>query len=299
MSIRKADDVRTLITAFRKFACHGDPTCGPAGSEMFHVKHNGTECLIVCVWRSTMFHVKHNEADTTVQGRDVERALIAAGVIASQDQIRRLARHANLVLLANKTTNLTRIVEPTAVAALHVADSLAFTTRVTLSGKIVDIGAGAGFPGIPLAILGHEVWLCESAKKKAAFLRACVVDLGLDSQIHAVRAEELARENPASADIVVARAVSSLASLVELAAPLLVKGGRLMALKGAPADSEREAGLVAARICGIELDSEIRYTLPGGESRSVFVYSRSGRSGVRLPRSPGMAQRHPLTRIQA
>ncbi|MDZ4179026.1 MAG: 16S rRNA (guanine(527)-N(7))-methyltransferase RsmG [Coriobacteriia bacterium] len=243
--------------------------------------------------------MKHNLSYTALGSRDVEDALSALGLSVSSEQIGLLVRHANLVLEANTRLNLTRIVEPHAVATLHIADSLAFTTHATLGGRILDIGAGAGFPGIPLAIIGHDVWLCESVTKKASFLSTCLADLGLHGKVFDIRAEELASTHPAAVDVVVARAVSSLPSLVELAAPLLVPGGRLVALKGSPEDSERAAGVAAAGICGLVLSSEIHYSLPAGESRAVFVYERVGRSRVKLPRSPGMAQRHPLARIEA
>ena len=106
--------------------------------------------------------------------------------------------------------------------------------------------------------------------------------------------EELAAENPSAASCVIARAVSALPSLVELASPLLLNGGRLIALKGPLTAEELTAGRAAAGLCGMRFVSEDRYKLPGGENRTVVVFQREGRSRTPLPRRPGMAQRHPL-----
>ena len=242
-----------------------------------------------------MFHVKHIEPDSRVQASEIQRAVSAVGVVASTEQCELLAAHANYVLETNTRMNLTRITEAAAVVSLHIVDSLAFTAQTEpLAGRIVDIGAGAGYPGIPLAVLGHDVWLCESVKKKAAFLEDCVRGLGLKCTVQAMRAEELAAVEPGGADVVVARALSSLAALVELAAPLLTQSGRLIALKGTPDERERAQGVRAAKICGLALVSDAQYQLPGGESRSVYVYERRKKPSLALPRGLGMAQRHTL-----
>jgi 16S rRNA (guanine527-N7)-methyltransferase len=203
--------------------------------------------------------------------------------------------HADLVLEANQRMNLTRITSPEDVIILHIADSLAFINLVApMDGVVIDVGSGAGYPGIPLAIMGLDLRLCESVKKKAAFLEECVDSLGLRVPVHPVRAEEYAKAYPRQADVVVFRAVSSLASLVELASPLLREGGRAIALKSAVAEEERLGGSRAAATCGMRPTDEQRYTLPSGEKRSVLVYERRGRTGIALPRRPGLAQNHPL-----
>lgn len=222
-------------------------------------------------------------------------ALESAGVVTNEVERRLLASHARMVLETNQSMNLTRIVEPGAVVALHIVDSLAFLPHASrLDGQIIDIGAGAGYPGVPLAVLGYDVTLCESVQKKAAFLQGCVDALGLRCGVIASRAEEIAEASPGEYDVVVARAVSSLASLLELASPLLRRGGRLVALKGSPDAAERAKAGGAATMCGMSLIESAVYTLPGGEGRSVFVYERVAEPGIRLPRRPGLAQRQPL-----
>lgn len=239
--------------------------------------------------------MKHDLPEHRVDPNQVRDALLACGVSATDEQCWALARHAEMVREANLTMNLTRITEPEAMIRLHIADSLAFLPHVQMPrGSGVDVGSGAGYPGIPLAILGHDVALCESVKKKATFLERAVRELGLASSVWALRAEELALHAPAQADWVVFRAVSSLAALVELASPLLRQGGRVIVLKGLISQDEFSAGCAAAGVCGMSLVVRECYTLPGGEMRTVLVFSREGKSRTRLPRRPGMAQRRPL-----
>lgn len=241
-----------------------------------------------------MFHVKHLPSQP-IEPDAVTASLGRIGITVSPLQAGMLAAHANLVLEANEQLNLTRITEPRAVLALHIVDSLAFLPLAgPLTGRIVDIGSGAGFPGIPLAILGYDVVLCESVRKKAAFLESTVEALELPIRVAPLRAEEMAASEPASAEVVIARAVSSLAALVELAAPLLRKGGRLLALKGSPAEAEIEEAQLAAGICGLEAAAGCSYELPTGEARSLFIYTKIAQPRLKLPRRPGMAQRHPL-----
>lgn len=239
--------------------------------------------------------MKHDRVVDGVDPTRVHETLLACGLETSAQECVLLARHANMVREANTSMNLTRITEPEAMVQLHIADSLAFLPLVRpLHGAVIDVGSGAGYPGIPLAILGYSVGLCESVKKKASFLEATIEDLGLDVPVWPVRAEELATERPSNADCVVFRAVSALPSLVELAAPLLRDGGRLIALKGTVIPEEMSAAETAAPLCGMKFEEEHFYTLPGGDSRTVLSFVRIGRGRTRLPRRPGMAQRHPL-----
>lgn len=225
----------------------------------------------------------------------VGRVLLEAGVLVSADEAGLLARHAELVQIANERLNLTRITTDDGMLALHIVDSLAFLPLTgPLTGTVIDVGSGAGYPGIPLAVIGCDVVMCESVQKKAVFLRECLEELGVNAVVEGVRAEELALRAPAIADVVVARAVSALASLVELASPLLRNGGRLIALKGPGSSAEAAAGRSAAGRCGMVEESETAYTLPSGEARTVVVYRRQGEAAIQLPRRPGMAQKHPL-----
>lgn len=260
----------------------------PGPREMFHVKH-------YLRWPGLsrkMFHVKQS---AVIDAVDVAAKLAAAGVRIDESQAALLARHSTLVLTANQRMNLTRITDPEEVVALHIVDSLAFLPHAHPGvGRLLDMGSGAGFPGIPLAILGFDVTLCESVKKKAAFLQDVVSELGLLVNIEPLRAEELAVESRGAFSTVIARALSSLPALVELASPLLCAGGCLIAMKGRLESGERARADAAARLCGMTPASSVPYVLERGEERTVCVYVKSGKSSLRLPRRPGMAQKQPL-----
>ena len=241
-----------------------------------------------------MFHVKHSDA---IDAQDLETALHAAGVQSTVAQRSMLVSHAQSVLHTNRTTNLTRIVQPTAVIRLHILDSLAFLPFVSpLSGPLVDIGSGAGYPGVPIAVMtGLQVTLCEANRRKAAFLSSFVLDQGLPARVFHGRAEDLARAEPEIYSTALARAVAGLPSLVELAAPLLAMGGCFIALKGEPSPDEVSAGSAAGALCGMAQKQDTPYVLQGGnERRRVIVYERVARPSVHLPRRVGMAQTKPL-----
>jgi len=237
--------------------------------------------------------VKH--IDEHLNPETITEALAAAGLTVTPAQASLLLRHVQLVLAANTRMNLTRITASADVLDLHIVDSLAFLAHIEPpSGAVLDMGSGAGFPGIPLAILGYNVTLCESVKKKAAFLSETIEALELDCAVTPLRAEDLAVTSPAAFGTVTARALSSLPALVELASPLLQRDGRLIALKGRLETAERLQADAAARLCGMSPTEVVSYSLPRGESRAVCASRKTGRPRLVLPRRPGMAQRQPL-----
>lgn len=242
-----------------------------------------------------MFHVKHLTESFDLTPESVRAACEGAEVPVSLVQAAAMVKHARLVVDANTRMNLTRLTTPEEVLSLHIVDSVAFLPLVApLAGRVIDIGSGAGYPGIPLAILNADVTLCESVKKKAAFLESVVRELGLPCDVEPLRAEELAAARPADASVVVARAVSSTAALIELAAPLLRTRGRLIALKGVPDEEELGQAMRAASLCGMRQQSRTEYTLPTAELRTVLVFEKVARARIGLPRRPGTAQRQPL-----
>lgn len=148
----------------------------------------------------------------------------------SKRQRELLDKHLELVIEENKVTNLTRIVDWESAQILHVEDSLAGLPEVqeTMEGPYLDMGSGAGFPGIPLAIMtGRETLLADSVGKKTRALDSFAAELGIDDIVSTYhgRIEDLALQQPNRFSLITARALSSLASLLELASPLLAKGG--------------------------------------------------------------------------
>lgn len=281
--------------------CGPDPVrvpsaCPPSGFHVKHPDHPGPqEVLRDCDEHAKMFHVKLQNTPTPPDQDDIRAALEASGITMTAAQTALLAVHAAWVLTANTTTNLTRITDPSDFIRLHIVDSLMVLKFVDLhQGELIDVGSGAGFPGIPLSIAGCTVTLCEARKKKAAYLDLWVREMGLDACVLALRAEEVVR-SAAKYEFVVTRAVSSLASLLELSSPLLSENGRLLAMKGIRSEDEEQKAARAARLTGMDLDRVSEYVLPGGdERRTLYVYRRVGPARMSLPRRPGLAQSEPL-----
>ena len=209
----------------------------------------------------------------------------------------KMVRHLDLLRAANERFNLTAIKDEDWLWA-HVLDSLSCVPEVeaSLEGPLADLGSGGGFPGVPVALAtGRDVTLVESVKKKAAFLADVVAALSLPGRVAAVRAEELALSEGGAFSVVTARALSALASLVELGSPLLKRGGRLICLKGGPRAEELESGAAAARLCGMSYSGSRAVAIPGSDAtRTIVVYERTGPAKIHLPRRTGMAQRQPL-----
>ncbi len=200
----------------------------------------------------------------------------------------------------------TTVSDPPAALEVHVADSLSGLEVEGLrdARRIADVGAGAGFPGLALAIAlpGARVDLIESVARKAAVIArlAQAAHVG-NARPLITRAEEWAAAEPAlgggreAYDAVTARAVAPLATLVEYAAPLLGPGGVLVAWKGARDSGEEEAGAAAAERLGLGVVG-VRRVVPfeGAENRHLHVFSRVGPVPSGIPRRPGLARKRPL-----
>ncbi len=226
--------------------------------------------------------------------------LSQTGVPVSPQAVQGCIKHIEWLLDANKKVNLTAVTDPTESIRLHALDSLLALPDLDQAGPglLVDIGTGGGFPGLPLALAsGRRAVLLDSVAKKASALQRYLVTENLETRISVsgCRSEAFAREHPACAAVVVARAVAELPVLVELAAPILAPEGVLVAMKGEPTAEEFERGVEAGHLCGMELVAVRRYRLPGGEERRTNVtYRRTAPPKPQLPRREGMASKRPL-----
>jgi 16S rRNA (guanine527-N7)-methyltransferase len=221
------------------------------------------------------------------------------GIDTTYEQRVLLLRHLDLVIEKNKTLNLTRIQDVESGIVLHILDSLLLAPACAAApkGSYLDVGTGAGFPGIPIAIVsGRDSLLIDSVGKKVAAVSEFVDELGLSAvEAKAIRAEELARERHGAFSVVTARAVGQINTLVEYATPLLKVGGRLVVAKANLSDDEIAAGTRAAKICGLKSVSRETFELPYGMGhREVISYRKVRNPSIKLPRNTGMAQHHPL-----
>lgn len=245
-----------------------------------------------------MFHVKPK--DRLALEAQLRTYLAEAAVPVTGGQITALLDHLRMVLEVNLNHNLTAIRNPQEALRLHAIDSImALDSLPAMSRRLVDIGSGQGYPAIPFAILkpSMQVTMIESVGRKAQFLEAAIHNLGIADRVNVLncRAECVPEETLSAYDVVTARAVASLASLVELASPLLRFSGVLVAMKGSPEVSELQAANLAAVRCGMSPGLHHEYRLTGGEERRMISrYEKVGPPLVQLPRRVGLAQKRPL-----
>jgi 16S rRNA (guanine527-N7)-methyltransferase len=203
-----------------------------------------------------------------------------------------------LELVRDDPTAPTTVVDPALAVDAHVADSLAALRLPALrhARRIADIGAGAGFPGLALAVAlpDAHVFLVESQSRKCAFLERAVEAVETaNASVACTRVEEWPERE---LDVVTVRAVAPLAVLVEYAAPLLRLGGTLVAWKGQPDADEEAAGARAAEAIGLKVGETIAVApFPGADRRSLYLYSKALETPAKFPRRPGMARKRPLS----
>ncbi|MHB9132343.1 MAG: 16S rRNA (guanine(527)-N(7))-methyltransferase RsmG [Armatimonadota bacterium] len=223
------------------------------------------------------------------------------GIKLTAEQEALFARFLDLLLEKNAVMNLTAITDPLEVAMKHFLDSLTaeLVWKPRRGDRVVDIGTGAGFPGIPLAIRHPDVSMVlnDTARKKADFLRDTVGTLQLEN-VHVVwaRAEEMGRQEEFRAHFNVAfvRAVAHLGVLVEYTMPLLKVGGMLIAMKGPSsvhevADSRRVFDELGAALVDVK-----HLDLPIAGERLLIQVRKVKPTPEKYPRDPGLAKKRPL-----
>ena len=202
----------------------------------------------------------------------------------------------------NTHTNLTAIIEPQAVQVRHFLDSLTIAKAVALKpdSRVIDVGSGAGFPGLPLAMVfpNIHVTLLEATGKKVAFLNHMIQMLGVtNAQAVQGRAEEAGQlaDHRAAYDVVAARAVARLPALVEYLLPLAKIGGRCIAMKGKTAIEEAADAERALNILGGRLEKIHALNLPDVEDiHYLIVIEKVAATPAIYPRKPGTPTSKPL-----
>lgn len=207
----------------------------------------------------------------------------------SDAQIAQLEDFTARMLDTNKVMNLTRITDPKEIAEKHLLDCASLLQAADFSQKsVVDVGCGAGFPGMPLHILcpSCELTLLDSLGKRIRFLQGCIDAMNL-SDIEAVhaRAEEFAAKHREQYDFAVSRAVAQLNVLAELSLPLVKQGGAFIAMKSKDTDEELERAKKAIRLLGGEIEKIIDYTIPRTEiTHRLVVIRKKNHTPKQYPR---------------
>ena len=223
----------------------------------------------------------------------------ALGLPLDGTALSRYRLYADVLSETNRVMNLTAITGEAEAARLHFLDCAALLEAADLSGRtLIDVGTGAGFPGLALKIARPELSLVllDSLDKRVGFLRGVCDRLGLADVtcVHA-RAEEAPAEYRAAFDCAVSRAVARLNVLCELCLPFVRVGGAFLAMKGPEHADELEEARRAIRLLGGELESENDYTIPGTEIvHSVIVIRKLAETPKNYPRRWAQIKKQPL-----
>ena len=208
-----------------------------------------------------------------------------------------IVRFGTLVLEKNQVMNLTAITEPEAAAELHLLDSLTLLKVLPLAGKsLLDVGTGAGFPGVPLKLAepSLRLTLLDSLQKRMRWLETeALPELGVEARFLACRAEDFAKDQREKYDVVSSRAVARLDLLCELCLPFVHKGGYFLAMKGAQAEDELREAAKAIRLLGGSYERTESFEI-GGAVHSVIVIHKTGKTPEQYPRSWARMKQKPL-----
>ena len=227
----------------------------------------------------------------------LQQGLQSLGLDSSKTD--QLLTFAEMLLEKNQVMNLTAITDPVDVAQLHLLDCAAVLTLADLKGKrVVDVGTGAGFPGMPLQILEPtaKLTLLDSLNKRIGFLQeVCdALDLRQTRCVHG-RAEEYARDHREAFDFATSRAVAALNVLCELALPMVKVGGAFLAMKSVDCDEELRQAKSAIAQLGGSVESVQDYTIPGTDVCHRLVVIRKVKpTPASFPRAYARIKKNPL-----
>ena len=226
----------------------------------------------------------------------LDAGLPALGLDLPENTRQTLCDFAAAVVRQNEVMNLTAITQPEQVAKLHLLDSLTVLAAADLRHKrIIDVGCGAGFPGVPLAIAcpEAEVTLLDSLGKRMKWLEEILPRLGIRAQCVTARAEEAVTERRESYDFAVSRAVARLNILLELTAPYVKVGGAVLAMKGAAAKDELAECTSAIKKLGLTLEAVKEFPVDGA-SHAVIVLRKVSPTPKQYPRRYAKIKQSPL-----
>ena len=220
------------------------------------------------------------------------------GLNLTEEMYRKFDTYAELLVGWNKKINLTAITDAAGITEKHFLDSIAVfkSDIIPLNSSVIDVGTGAGFPGIPMKIYRNDlkVTLLDSLNKRINFLSDVSNTLSLDLNCIHSRAEDGAKkaELREKFDVATARAVAPLPILCEYCLPYVKLGGRFIALKGP--NEEAKNSFTAYRTLGAEIEDVREYELPCGDKRQIIIYNKIKETPSKYPRKPSQIDKNPL-----
>ncbi len=214
----------------------------------------------------------------------------------TDEQTSAFIKYYKMLVSWNRKLNLTRITDPNEVAQKHFADSVLGASLIPEGARVVDVGTGAGFPGIPLKIVRPDIELVmvDSLGKRVKFLTELTLELGIDAAAIHARAEDAARTSGlrGSFDIALSRAVAPMNVLTELTVPFVKVGGASLMYKGSNAREELKESANAMKTLQCRADA-VDYDVPWG-ARTIVRAVKTAPTPAKYPRKAGTAERSPL-----
>lgn len=218
----------------------------------------------------------------------------------TEKQLQNFYNFMNLLIEKNKVMNLTGITEPKEVILKHFIDSLTIIKYIDKNSTVIDVGTGAGFPGLPIKIAEDtiEMTLLDSLNKRINFLNE-VIESNELNRIHTIhgRAEDFGKDVKyrEKFDIVTSRAVASLNVLLEYMLPFVKIGGKCICMKGSNCDDEIENAKNAIKILGGEIEKIEKFTLPNSDNnRTILIIKKVKKTDGQYPRNAGIPTKKPL-----
>ena len=222
------------------------------------------------------------------------------GVRFSVEQIDKFHKYMNLLIEWNKKMNLTAIIEPSEIILKHFIDSITILKEIKDQEMVVDVGTGAGFPGIPLSIMNPtlKITLVDSLNKRLIFLQEVINELDLKNVelVHA-RAEEFGRNKKyrEKFDVATSRAVANLATLSEYLLPLVKINGKAISMKAGNASQEIEDAKKAIKTLGGNINNIEEFNLPQSDiGRTIIIIDKIKGTPGKYPRKPGTPAKEPI-----
>jgi len=217
------------------------------------------------------------------------------GLELGEDKIDTLCAFGRAMVKQNEVMNLTGITDDKGVANLHLLDSLTVMASADLNGKtLIDVGTGAGFPGVPLAIAsGANITLLDSLGKRMKWLEEILPQLGIEAECITARAEEAVSTRRESYDFATSRAVARLNILLELTAPYVKLGGYVLAMKGTAAKEELSEAQSAIKKLGLKLEAVKEFPIDG-TNHTVILLRKVAPTPKQYPRRFAKIKQSPL-----
>ena len=233
---------------------------------------------------------------TELMKKTLAEGLPRLGLTLSDPVQEQLCAFGQAVIRQNEVMNLTAITEPTQVAKLHLLDSISLLAVQDLAGKrMIDVGCGAGFPGVPVKIACPQVQLTllDSLGKRMNWLSEILPTLGVEAECMTARAEEAVATRREQYDVATSRAVARLNILLELTAPYVKVGGYVLAMKGTAAQEELAEAQNAIRKLGLKLES-VREFPADGTAHTVILLKKVAHTPPQYPRRYAKIKQAPL-----